>query len=143
MVNKFIRALRLNRYESQWMICCAVLLSIIGLNLFDGIAMVLGGLERNNAPEILFMVQYVPLVYQGVFLILISVLHAYGMGAKNRVLDWSIIIGATYYGLWAFGIFWSWFFIEISSLGLFSKSTFICVLYLIVARYSPHPHRVL
>lgn len=143
MMNKFIRVFNISRHEGQWMVCCALLLAIIGLNLFDGISMVLGGIERNNAPETLFLVEYIPMIYQGVFLILISLLHAYGMGAKNKVLDWSVIIGAVYYGLWTFGIFWSWFFVEITSLGLFSKSAFVCVLYLIVARYSPHPHRVL
>lgn len=140
MINKFVQEFSKRKYENQWMICCAVLVSIIGLNVFDGIAMVLGGIERNSAPEVLFLVEYVPITYQGVFLILVSLLHAYGIGAKNKVLDLSLIVGVMYYASWTLGIFWSWFYVDIQSLGLFSKSAFLCVLYLIVARYSPHPH---
>lgn len=141
MLSKIIRAINTDRHEKQWMMCCALLSAIVVLNLFDGISMILGGIERHSAPEMLFLVQHIPLTYQGVFLILMSMIHAYGMGSRNKILDLSLVVGAVYYGLWAFGVFWSWFFIEIASLGLFSKSAFICALYLIVARYSPHPHR--
>ena len=141
MIDKFVHEFSKRKHENQWMICCAVLVSIICLNVFDGIAMVLGGIERNSAPEVLFMVNYVPIAYQGIFLILISLVHAYGIGAKNRALDISLMIGVMYYALWTTGIFWSWFYVDIQSLCLFSKSAFLGVLYLIVARYSPHPHR--
>ncbi len=134
-----LRKLGLEGQEGQWVVCCTILWSLIGLNLFDGLGLSFGGIDRNSAPENLFLVSYVPTMYQGAFLILLSILHAYGIGARNRVLDIGTMLGAVYYGLWAFGIFWSWFFVEISSLGLFSKSAFLCVLYLIVARYSSRP----
>lgn len=138
MIDKFLN--KISRHENQWMICCLILWAIICLNTFDGLSMTLGGVERNMSPELIFLTGYIPLEYQGAFLIMISVIHAYGIGSRNKALDLSLIMGVVYYALWTFGIFYSWFFVGVQSLGLFSKSAFVCVLYLIIARYGPHPH---
>jgi len=125
----------------QWRICCALVWALVGLNVFDGLGMIVGNATQlNAAPEFLFLKSYVPFHIQGAFLILLSLMHVYGMGRRNRLLDASVVAGAVYYSLWAFGVFYSWFAVEAQVLGLFSKTLFVMVVYLLVAWYSPHPH---